>query len=428
MSRVERRTWANDSTGQSRRDRRPCQYEVYIPDLLSERKFTLDGDVAADVSDAEVMLARFNGEASSLVNTEALARILLRAESVASSRIEGLVIGARRLLQAEVAKNIEGVTSDVTETEVLANINAMVYGIEQIEQDKPITLELLLDVHQRLLAGTRLSAYGGKFRQIQNWIGGSNYNPCSAAFVPPPWELVEELMEDLVTFCNDDGLPAVVQAAIAHAQFETIHPFIDGNGRIGRALIQLILRRRGFASRVVPPVSLILATWTQDYIAGLAATRYKGNATSSDAHQGMNVWIGRFAGACSRAVEDATTFEQRAKNIETQWRLRLGTIRPNSATDLLVQKLVGAPVLTVTGAADLIKRSFVQTNEAIARLEEAGILHKMTIGRRNRAFEAPEIITAFTDLERQLASPTGDTRVSSPTRVVPYRQTNKPDN
>jgi Fic family protein len=422
MSTVERHVWVSAANGPSRRDRRSGEYEVYIPDLLSDRVFTLDGDVAADVADAESALTRFNIEAAALVDTEALARILLRAESSASSRIEGLEIGARRLLRAEAARTLNGVSPDVTAIEVLANIDAMVHGIQQVNSGSPITLELLLEIHQRLLVGSELATHGGQLRTVQNWIGGSAYNPCSAVYVPPPWDLVECLMTDLVTFCNDDGLPAVAQAAIAHAQFETIHPFIDGNGRTGRALTQLILRRRGRASRVLPPVSLILATWAQHYIEGLTATRYKGDANSRDAYEGTNLWIGQFAGACSRAVEDAAVFEARALAIESVWRERLGKIRSKSATDVLLRKLVGAPVLTVASAADLLKKSFVQTNEAVTRLEQAGILHQITIGRRNRAFEAPEIIAAFTDLERQLASPDGDTKTSGPTRPVPHRR------
>src|SRR5206468_3245350 len=126
-----------------------------------------------------------------------------------------------------------------------------------------------------------------------------------------------------------DSLPAVVQAAIAHAQFETIHPFIDGNGRTGRALIHLILRRRGLARRVLPPVSLILATWSRDYIRGLMATRYRGPATSGKAHDDLNRWIGLFAAACGRAVEDAHSFEERSREIQEDWRARLGRVRAN---------------------------------------------------------------------------------------------------
>ena len=422
MSRVIRRRWISSHEGPSRKDNRGCEYEAYVPDPLVGRNFTIDGEVAADIADAEAAIARLNVEATSLVDTEALARILLRAESVASSRIEGLEIGAQRLLRAEAARVLGDDPSDVTAVEVLGNIDAMVYGIGAVGPGDPVTVEILLEIHRRLLSGTRLEEYGGRFREEQNWIGGSAYNPCSAAFVPPPPELVEGLIADLVDFANEDSLPAVAQSAIAHAQFETIHPFVDGNGRTGRALVHLILRRRGLAPRVLPPVSLILATWAQDYIDGLTASRYRGPVTSKEASEGINLWIGRFATACKRAVDDATSFEHEARTIEASWRERLGRVRARSAVDLLLGVLVGAPVVTVNSASEMVGRSFIQTNEAIQRLVEAGILKQVTVGRRNRAFEAPEIIAAFTVLERQLASPEGDTRKSEPVRTVPRRK------
>lgn len=424
MSKVVKRRWQSDlgGSGLPRRDRVPCGYEAYVPDPLIGRKIVLDGDVAADVADAEAAIVRLNADARALVDTEALARILLRAEAVASSRIEGLEVGARRLLHAEVIRGLKEASSDVTATEVLGSIDAMVYGVYAVEPGGPITVDVLLEVHRRLLAGTRLEEYGGRFREEQNWIGGSTYNPCSAVFVPPPHEYVEELMADLCAFSSTDDLPAVAQAAIAHAQFETIHPFVDGNGRTGRALIHLILRRRGLAVRVLPPVSLVLATWAQSYIDGLTQFRLVGSPTSPKAVEGINTWVGRFAGACTRSVADATTFEERAASLEEQWRERLGTIRANSGTDRLLRSLPGAPILTVDSAAALIGRTFKPAADAIERLVDAGILRQVTVGRRNRAFEVPEVIAAFTDLERQLASPEADTRTSKPVRTVPRRR------
>jgi Fic family protein len=228
-------------------------------------------------------------------------------------------------------------------------------------------------------------------------------------------------MEDLCRFCNTADLPAVVQAALAHAQFETIHPFVDGNGRIGRALIQLVLRRRGLAARVLPPISLILATWSLDYVAGLTATRYVGEPTSEEAIAGVNQWVALFATACRRAIEDAETFERRVSVLQSRWRERLGKVRAKSAADLLIRSLPGAPIVTVIGAAKLIGRTYQATNEAIGRLIEVKVLRQVNVGQRNRAFEAPELITLFAALERQLASPAGNTRLIPPVRRVPHR-------
>jgi Fic family protein len=422
MSKVLRRRWTGELAGLSRRDRRSCEYEAYVPDALLPRRFVFDGDVAADVADAEAAISRLNVEALALVDTEALARILLRAEAVASSRIEGLEIGPRRLLHAEAARRSHDPSADVTAAEVLGNIDAMVYALDVVGPDDPISVDLILEVHRRLLADTAIREHGGRLRSEQNWIGGSSYNPCSAAFVPAPHELVSELMDDLCAFCNTDELPAVAQAAIAHAQFETIHPFVDGNGRTGRALIHLVLRRRGLSPRVLPPVSLVLATRARSYINGLTAFRYVGSSTGKAAHEGLNEWVGEFAAACSRAVEDAFAFEAKTAELEQRWRAQMSRVRANSALDLLLRALPGAPVITAESAAALIGRTYKPANDAIQRLVDAGVLRQVTIGRRNRAFEAPEVIAAFTDLERQLASPQGNTRMSRPSRPVPARR------
>jgi Fic family protein len=422
MSKVIKRHWSSDiGSGVSRKDRLSCDYEAYVPDPLTGRRIALDGDVAAEVVDAEVAIARLDVEASALIETEALARILLRAESVASSRIEGLEVGAGRLLRAEAARELGGQVKDLTASEVLANIDAMRFAVQSVTPGDQLAPEQLLEVHRRLLRGTWLDEHAGRVRAEQNWIGGSSHNPCSAAFVPPPPEHVPDLLDDLCAFCNQDSLPAVAQAAIAHAQFETIHPFVDGNGRTGRALIHLVLRRRGLATRVLVPVSLVLATWARDYVDGLTAFRYRGPASSRAAHEGINVWVARFAAACTRAVADAVAFEARIAQIEQGWRERLGPVRESSALDLLLRALPGAPLFTVTGAATLINRSYIAANEAIARLLDAGVIRQVNMGRRNRAFEAREIVAAFTDLERRLASPVGDTSVVPPARRTPAR-------
>ena len=270
-----------------------------------------------------------------------------------------------------------------------------------------------------MAAGTRHESIGGVIRTEQNWIGGSNYNPCGAAFVPPPPEFVEELIQDLCEFCSNDDLSPLAQAAIAHAQFETIHPFADGNGRAGRALIHLILRRRGIAPLFVPPISLVLATWSRRYIEGLAATRYSGPAKGTAAREGVNQWLALFATATRRAVSDAVTYEEVIEALQRSWRAKLEPFRADSSLDLLLRALPGAPVFTVRTAEQLLGRSFEASNQAVGKLTEAGIVKQVRVGRRNRAFEAPELIEAFVGLERQLASPDGNTRISAPVRPVP---------
>ena len=388
---------------------------------MGGRKFVFEGDVAADVADAEAAIVRLDSTPSTPAS-EALARLILRAECVASARIEGLEVGGRRLLRADTARRLGDRIRDVTADEVLGSIDAMDWGVRSVGIGDPITLEVLLELHRLLLAGTRLNEHGGRIRSVQNWIGGSHYNPCSAGFVPPPPEAVDRLLRDLMTFCNDDSLPALAQAAVAHAQFETIHPFIDGNGRTGRALSHLVLRRRGLGMRILPPTSLVLDTWPREYLGGLTATRYVGNPDSIEAREGIGRWIALFAAATHRAVEDAGRFEERIRSIVNSWHQRLGSLRSDAAARLLIDSLAASPVLTVATAADLIGRSFEAANRAVDKLVDADVLVQITAGRRNRTFEAPELIDAFADLDRQLASSIGDTRVSAPARPVPRRR------
>jgi len=234
----------------------------------------------------------------------------------------------------------------------------------------------------------------------------------------------QPLLRDLCEFCRRDDLPVLAKTAIAHAQFETIHPFADGNGRTGRALIHLLLKQDGLAPAAIPPISLVLATWADDYVAGLASTRYEGSADGREAHEALTHWIELFASATSRAVADAEAYEHRVGELQTEWRKRLGTQRSHSTALRLLELLPGAPLITLSTATAtaLTGRTPPAVNNALAKLEEAGILKQTTIGRRNRAFAAPELLDAFSVLERQLASPDADPRFSPPVRRVPARR------
>ena len=157
-------------------------------------------------------------------------------------------------------------------------------------------------------------------------------------------------------------------------------------------------------------------------MAGLTATRYAGEPGSEAAHTGINRWTALFAAACRRAVADAVWFEERVRQLRDTWRQRAGNPRRDSDVQRLIGALPAAPVLTVATAAELTGRSFQAANQAVDRLVEAGVLVQVSVGRRNRAFEAPELVDLFTALERRLASPSGDTRVADPVRRVPERR------
>src|SRR5512138_1195371 len=271
MARHETRSWpANPAAPGGRTERRAFRYRAFVPDLVSDLQLSVPSAVAAAVSTAERAVDALNRDPPRLASLEVLARRLLRAESVASSRIEGLVLSQRRLARAEAE---EGDARDETARSVLGNVVAMEHAVAVGSGAKPLRLKDVLEIHRRLMLATTTPRIAGELRDRQNWIGGNAYNPGRADYVPPPPERVKDLVDDLVAFMNRTDLPPVVQAAIAHAQFETIHPFADGNGRVGRALIHVVLRRRGLAPRYVPPVSLVLAADAKSYVAGLTDFR-----------------------------------------------------------------------------------------------------------------------------------------------------------
>ena len=413
-------SWQGTPNGATRAERQRCDFKAYVPDPLLGRPLTLTGQRAADVSDIERRLIELNTSERALVSLEALARLLLRAEAVASSFIEGLQINVRRLAKADVAARTGIEARDDTAHAVLGNVRAMESALE-LADAPAVQVGDLLELHRRLLNGTRDARFGGLIRTEQNWVGGTGMSPCTADFVPPPPDRVHSLLEDLCAYVSGEEHPALVQAAIAHAQFETIHPFVDGNGRTGRALIHLILRRRGLASRFVPPISLILASHADAYISALTSYRYEGVADSPEAQESMGTCIDRFTVDTARAIIDTDRFGVELDALEVDWRRKLGRVRAGSSVDLLLRVLPSAPVLTVATAADLIGRSSQRANNAVNQLAAAGVLRQITIGRRNRAFEAPDLINALTGFERALASPLGDTRQAPPARPVPYR-------
>lgn len=420
MAALLRRHWEPQYQGMSRRDRQGCDYDAYLPDSLSGWNLTIPSDLAADIADAEAAIRDLNHSGTSHVSLEGLARFLLRAESVASSKIEGLDAGVRRLVEAETLLNQGGDVADRVAIEVLGNIASMNSAIDLATSREQLSIDDLLGLHRTLLQHSATPQLGGVAREMQNWIGGSSYNPCSAVFVPPPHEYVGDLLIDLLAYTNGDDHSPLVQAALAHAQFETIHPFIDGNGRTGRALIHFILRRRGISPSFVPPISLVLATWSDDYIAGLTAFRHLYDPDSPQRSGAAQTWLRTFASATLRACSDAQAFASRIDELVSGWRTALGAIRRGSALDLLLEVLPGVPLLTVNSAAGLIDRSEVATGAAISRLIQSRILTQRNIGKqRYRIFEAPSVLELFTSLERALASPSGDTLTQPPVRLVP---------
>jgi Fic family protein len=373
-----------------RRDKQSRPYRAYVPRRIAELNPVFDGQLMKLLNDAESACRTLNEDPPSLLSLEALAGQLLRAESIASSRIEGLIVSHRRLARAFFSPDKHD-----TAAEVVANVRAAERAIVLASTVEEITRDTLIDIHRTLFAGTTHEGHAGIVREEQNWIGGLSSNPSTADFVPPPPEYVEPALQDLLHFVNRDDLPAALQAAIAHAQFETIHPFLDGNGRVGRILIHVVLRRRGLAPRYVPPVSLVLAGRADVYIRGLTTYR------SSEAEE----WYDIFADALEMSSIKAREFASRVASLQGKWLEQAGAPRPQAGARKLIAVLPAHPVINATTAQTLIGASSpVTAYSAIERLIKADVLREIKIGKkRDRLWECVGLFDLLDSFERELS-------------------------
>ena len=370
--------------------RKACKYEVYIPDSLASTPIQLGAHAMGMVSEAESAIRALNDVARP--GLRPLARLLLRTESIASSRVEGMQLGVRELARAEARKESGGKPGP-TALEILANIDAMELAVEDAATVETFSMKEIEAVHRRLMEKTPNAHIAGQIRTRQNWIGGNDYNPCGADYVPPPPEHVAPLLADLCDAVNDDVLPPLVQAALVHAQFETIHPFDDGNGRTGRAMIQIVLRRRAIASSYVPPISVILAKAKDRYISGLTQFRDEG---------GEARWVEQFAEATTSAANLARTYLLAVQELTAQWRTRLSASvapRADSAAWKLIDILPAHPMITAPVAEAAIQRSRPSIYKGIQDLQTAGVLIPLTEGNRNQSWEAAGLLNLVAQLE-----------------------------
>jgi len=402
--RIEQRSWRpRFESGIPRRHRVAQTINCFVPDPIVDWDPTLTASTAALIAEADAEVREFDRQAPDVQGLDGLARQLLRQESVGSSRIENLIVGQRRLARAAVGAN--GATHDATADLVIGNVRAMQRAIRLAVEPRPLTRDDIVAIHRTLLEGTIDEPIAGVVREEQNWIGRSSLSPAGAAFIPPPPEYVEELLDDLAAFLNLDDLPVTLQAAIAHAQFEAIHPFLDGNGRVGRCLIHVIYRRRGLAETVVPPISLVLATHARDYVSGLDAYCYGD----------LKDWLLLFAACTVKAVDRAYDLAFRVDALREAWLSRLGQPRSHASSRALLDQLAAEPVLTVARAAELAGVSETAAARALVALERAGVLTRPSQQRWGRRWEAPEVFELLEAFERDVATPGHTTRPARPT-------------
>jgi len=387
MPRSVERVWTGDAGALGgRRTRATFRYQAFVPDPIAAVTPVVPFETADLAADAEAAIRALNDRAS-VGGLEAIGPLLLRSEAVASSRIEGYDVSSLNLARALVDPRAARGSARI----VAANVSAMEEAIAIGAGDDPITLDHLLAIHQTLM-GLDAKALPGELRHEQNWIGGRLDNPSDARYVPPPEDLVPALMEDLVAFLGRDDLPAVAQAAIAHGQFETIHPFLDGNGRVGRCLVHVVLRRRGTAVRFVPPVSIVLAARPGAYVDGLVGFR-EGRLAD---------WIGSFAAATRDAAAASLVLADQVAELQHEWTLRAGRPRSGSAASRLIALLPALPVLSAPIARAAIGVSQQQTLAALKALAHAGVLTQISQGTYDRQYAATDLFDLLAAYEARV--------------------------
>lgn len=369
----EERPWNNaqDVYGSRTQKRRSVgPYLAAVPPFISDRAIPLAGELHALTEEAASELARFDAEVGQIAAP--FASILLRTESASSSEIENLTSGARQIALAELgehaSRNAQLIVGNVRAMQAALNLSESIDG------------HAILEMHRALLEQSDPDIVG-HWRDQQVWIGGGSMGPHTAQFVPPHHERVGALMDDLVAFANRVDLPVLAQTAIAHAQFETIHPFPDGNGRVGRALIQAMLRGGQLTRNVAVPVSAGLLHDTGRYFEALGAYR------SGD----IAPIVRSIAEASFAAVHNGRILVEDLETVRIQWRERVKA-RRDSAAHRLVDVLLRQPVIDSAAAATQLGISAVNAQVAINRLVDADVLIQISTGKRNRIWLAKDVV------------------------------------
>ncbi|MEO6627104.1 MAG: Fic family protein [Aquihabitans sp.] len=367
------------SVPRSRRAAHAGPYEAAIPPAIAQLDLALTTETLALAGEASAEIARFDAELGA--DIAPYAPLLLRSESAASSKIENLTASAKAIALAEL-----GDPSKQNASAIVANTRAMQSALVLADD---VDEHAILDMHETLL-GPSQPDWVGHWRDQQVWIGGSNYGPHGALFTPPRHERVAGAMADLVAFVRRDDMPALVQATIAHAQFETIHPFPDGNGRTGRALIHSLLRAKRLTRTVTVPVSAGLLTDTDAYFASLTAYR-DGNPTTI---------VELLAEASFRAVDNGRALAADLNTIRAGWNDQI-TVRRGATAHRLADLLVRQPVVD----SPLVQRELgvaaTNANTAIDHLVDKAVLVKVSGNYRNRKWAASEVLHALDDFSER---------------------------
>ncbi len=349
-------------------------YRAAVSANIADLTVNLSSDVLADAEDASREVTRFDAELGGEIAP--FSSVLLRTESAASSNIENLTASAQAIAEAELPRAKTTANAQV----IVANTAAMIAAINLADN---IDAYAILAMHQALMRDVDpISA--GRWREEQVWIGGGTHGPRGAVFVPPHHNRVEVAIDDLLRFAQRDDIPVLPQISLAHAQFETIHPFTDGNGRTGRALIQAMLRHKGSTRNVTVPVSAGLLTDTESYFAALTAYR-DGDPTPI---------VRRVSEAAVAAVFNGRELVSDLRAIRAEWIDKI-TARSDSAVWQIGDLLLRRPVINTSLLTEELGIESKHARRYLEPLSRAGIIIETSSGPRSRVWRSPEVIAAL---------------------------------
>lgn len=368
----------------------PTGYRAFIPSPLPPTPaLELGGPLQSLLSDADRALGRLDGSVLTLPNPDLFVFMYVRKEAVLSSQIEGTQSSLQDLLAAEARLFDVGLPHDVDE--VLNYVRAMNHGLARLAE-LPVSVRLIREIHAELMKGVRGGRLSpGELRTSQNWIGPGGCTLATATFVPPPQHEVPQALSDLERFLHsDDALPPLVKIALAHVQFETIHPFLDGNGRVGRLLITFLLTECGVLHKPVLYLSHYFRQHRQDYYDHLQAVRDRG------AWEG---WLTFFLRGVIAVAAEAADTARRILLLREEHRTAITTNLGRAAGNghRVLESLFDRPIVTVADVQTLIGTTYAAANNLVSRLVDQRILQEMTGYARNRRFRYAPYIALFNE-------------------------------
>ncbi len=392
MARVEKKDFTNKAVGTlvpTVADGIRCM--AFVPHPLPH-PLDWNTELGSRLADASAALGELSGLARNLSNPGLLISPFMRREAVLSSRIEGTETGMAELYAYEAGQlAIPGMTGEAVEAdrqEVANYVRALEYGLNRLEQ-LPCSLRLIKEIHERLMKGVRgAQKTPGEFRRIQNWISGGERSASNAIFVPPPIPEMHNCLHDFERYLHaDDSNPALIRLAMIHYQFEAIHPFLDGNGRVGRLLVVLLLVGWGLLPAPLLYLSAFLEKNRQEYYRKLLNVSQQG---------ALNAWLVFFLQGVAEQARDATVRAKRLQDVQTRWREVLTVKRASTLGLKLADHLIITPVITISLAKTVLGVSYQSAKGTVERLVAARVVEEIP-GTTPRVFWAREVLEIVTE-------------------------------